>query len=249
MTTLSTYQGLIEKVGLSNLNEANKEAYNIVKEGSSNFTNSELWNDMLSDSDIREAYEMHVKALERLASETITEKEKELEKEFMKKADKKAARTKSVKTKKASRKVSKPSKKRVKKAAKRVKTAKKRTAMKDPVKFPVTVKKFSKEIQLIRRMINMHGKRKGIGSLNSLDRDLQKTLKMHPDRKPVLREIAKRVSSAVTKANEAGVKEVDITLEKDFLEQLKSANSPKPKMKVEYLGGTPKKKAKKKVRR
>jgi len=45
---LSTYQNLIEKVGLSKLDAANKDTYNIVKEGSANFTDPNLWNEMLA---------------------------------------------------------------------------------------------------------------------------------------------------------------------------------------------------------
>ncbi|HOX84258.1 MAG TPA: hypothetical protein PLS08_14620, partial [Chryseolinea sp.] len=69
MTTLSTYQNLIEKVGLAKLDPANKDTYNIVKEGSANFSDPNLWNEMLADADIKEVYELHVKALQNLSKE------------------------------------------------------------------------------------------------------------------------------------------------------------------------------------
>lgn len=261
---LSTYQNLIEKVGVSKLDEANKDAYNIVKEGSNNFTDPSLWSEMLADADIKDAYEAHVKALQKIAdgspapvkkeSPAQKSKRKAKTKETMQvielaKDDKSLnpeVKTKPVKAKKKSapKKVvakskAKPKKTVKKKAVKKVVTkAVKKAMKKEAPKFPVTVKRLSKELQLIKRMASWDGKRKPVNALLLLKRDLEKTLKSNPDRKPVLNDMHNRLKGAIAKAEKAGVKELDIALDKAFKSRLiQNTSNPRPKMKVEYLAG------------
>lgn len=230
---LSTYQNLIEKVGLSKLDAANKDTYNIVKEGSANFTDPNLWNEMLADADIKEAYELHVKKLEILAES----------KPASMKVSKSARPKRSTKPKPASAPKPEPkpvTKLKVKRAAKKVAKAKQPATS---PKFPVTVKKLSKELQLIKRMANMDGKRKTVGSVTSLQRDVANILKTGPDRKSILTDINSKMKDVLEQATNAGVKELDIKLGKDFKEQLlKNVADAKPKMKVEFLGGVDEKK-------
>lgn len=284
---LSTYQNLIEKVGLSKLDAANKDTYNIVKEGSANFTDPNLWNEMLADADIKEAYELHVKKLESLAES----------KPASMKVSKSARPKRSAKKKKYSPQsiiwegakteyrpermrvnfidgnylvqtfsesqnkwinqkehaderaavndakdwYKKPvTKTKVKRAAKKVAKAKQPATS---PKFPVTVKKLSKELQLIKRMANMDGKRKTVGSVTSLQRDVANILKTGPDRKSILTDINSKMKDVLEQATNAGVKELDIKLGKEFKEQLlKNVADAKPKIKVEFLGGVDEKK-------
>jgi hypothetical protein len=249
MTPLSSYQNLIETIGLSKLDAANKETYNIVKEGSADFTDPELWKEMLVDADIREAYELHVKALEKLAETkpevkaemkiskpkktkpTVARKVKTLRKSEAKKEDPRPTPT----PRKAKMKVSK---KAVRKSVR--KTTTKKVDQKKEVKLPVTVKKLSKELQLIKRMAAMDGKRKTVNAIASLHREVGKTLGSNPDRKPVLNDIQNRLKGALSKVEKAGVKELDIKLDPGFKGRLlENIKNPRPKMKVEYLAGTP----------
>lgn len=223
---LATYQSLVEKVGLSKMDAANKDTYNIVKEGSANFTDPNLWNEMLADADIKDAYDLHIKSLESLA-----EKKSEPAKPKMKVSRSKAKRSTKVKPAPAPKVV----KAKVKKAAKKV------AAKKQEVKFPVTVKKLSKELQLIKRMANMDGKRKTLGAVRSLMHEVEKVKR--PDRKSLMKDIHEKLAGVVLKAEAAGVKELDITLGKEFHSQLvESVKDAQPKMKVEYLAGLEKKK-------
>ena len=251
MTTLSTYQNLIEKVGLAKLDPANKDTYNIVKEGSANFSDPNLWNEMLADADIKEVYELHVKALQNLSKE-----EPKAEMRVDRKEEKKIKQSRvkqSAKPKRSPRKAKNNVEKKVepkKSTSKRRKKTKKvsvkkaaQAKAKHEVKFPVTVKRLSKELQLIKRLANMDGKRKTVNALTLFHRELKKILNTHPDRKPVLNDMYNRITGAVHKATKAGVKELDITLEKSFKNKLLiNVRNPKPKMKVEFLAGLDEKK-------
>ena len=299
MTTLTTYQNLIEKVGLSKLDEANKDTYNIVKEGSSNFTDPNLWNEMLADADIREAYELHVKSLESLAREKaeqkavmkVEPKSKPVQKKKVKpilltETGKKDnwdrpiykseqgkvyvdislgkgkreiyAVTNSgepeypiinyriivAKKPKSKRESKRPrprvsSSKKVKKAVKKtVKIAKPKAVVKSDVKFPVTVKRFSKELQMMKRYTNMDGKTKSALSLEMFQRDLAKVLRSSPDRKPLLNDIHARLSGAIQAAKKNAASELKVTLDSTFKSKVVAIiKNPRPKMKVEYLAG------------
>jgi len=248
MTTLTTYQDLIEKVGLSKLDEANKDTYNIVKEGSANFSDPNLWNEMLADADIRDAYELHVKALQRMTSGTSRKSDKPKAKPHaapkekpVKIHKKKAASLKTKKTK-APKKL-KPNKV-TKKKAKKAKAAPKKSvkAIKPEVKFPVTVKRFSQELQLIKRFANLDGKQKTVSALQSFHKSLGKTLKQQPDRKPILSDMFNRLKETLHKAESNSITHINVNLEKAFKEKLaKSIKSAKPKVKLEYLAGVEKK--------
>ncbi|MBS1489690.1 MAG: hypothetical protein JSS93_04120 [Bacteroidetes bacterium] len=236
MTTLSTYQNLIEKVGLSKLDEANRDTYNIVKEGSANFTDANLWNEMLADADICDTYELHVKALESMASSSAPPKEKKPKatpspkKQAAKKipTEKKTARAEQKKVRQA-----KAKKVKSKKAA----SVKKTKAAKPEMKFPVTVKRFSVELQLIKRFVNLDGKQKTTSALGSFHKSLGKTLKSNPDRKPLLSEMSKRLKETLRKAETNNVTHINVSLEKPFKEKLlKSIKGAKPKVKLEFLG-------------
>ena len=258
MTTLSTYQNLIEKVGLAKLDNANKDTYNIVKEGSANFSDANLWNEMLADADIKEVYELHVKALQNLSKE-----EPKAEMRVERKVDKKIKQPKvkrSAKPKRSPRKAKAKAEKKMetkKSTSKKRKKTKNATARKafqakakPEMKFPVTVKKLSKELQLIKRLAGMDGKRKSTNALSLFHRELKKILNTHPDRKPVLNDMYNRITGAVNKATKAGVKEIDVTLEKSFKSKLLSnLHNPKPKMKVEFLAGLDEKKKPKEIER
>ncbi|HEY8935101.1 MAG TPA: hypothetical protein VIM65_07765, partial [Cyclobacteriaceae bacterium] len=243
MMNLSTYKALVDSIGLSKLNEANKDTYNIVKEGSDNFNDSALWNEMLTDADIKEAYELHIKALEKMAkAESKPANVKVAKERPAKKIEVKKVATKKVVEKKVAKKL--VTKKRVVKRKtspskrKTKRKAVKKSVKKEEVKFPVTVKRLSKELQLIKRMASWDGKRKTVTAVGLFHRDVQKLLKSNPDRKPILKEISKRLGGALTKAEAAGVKELDITLDAHFKSKLKeNVSHPKPKMKVEYLAG------------
>ena len=87
-------------------------------------------------------------------------------------------------------------------------------------------------------MANMDGKKKSVKAVQALYVDLSKTLKTHPDRKPVLNEMHTRLKAAVAAAKKAEVKELNISLDKSFKDKLiENIKSPRPKMKVEYLAG------------
>jgi|GEM_PF-3996048 hypothetical protein len=243
MTTLSTYQNLIEKVGLSKLDEANKDTYNIVREGSSNFSDPNLWNEMLADADIQDAYELHVKALQKMASgvapkPSATSKMKRVTM-FRKKAA--AAKAKEAKPSK------KPKPKKVApKKARKVRAAPKKVAKvsKPEMKFPITVKRFSKELQLIKRFASLDGKQKTVSALQSFHKSLARTLKDQPDRKPLLSEMFSRLKDALGKAETNRLTHINVNLEKTFKEKLvKSVKEAKPKVKLEYLAGLPQKKS------
>ncbi len=248
MTTLTTYQDLIEKVGLSKLDEANKDTYNIVKEGSANFSDPNLWNEMLADADIRDAYELHVKALQRMTSGTSTKSDKPKAKPDAAPKEKPVEihkkKATSLKTKKTKPPKKLKPKKIVKKEAKKPKAAPKKSvkAIKSEVKFPVTVKRFSQELQLIKRFANLDGKQKTVSSLRSFQKSLSKTLKQQPDRKPILSDMFNRLKETLHKAESNSITHINVNLEKAFKEKLaKSIKSAKPKVKLEYLAGVEKK--------
>jgi len=252
MMNLTTYQSLIEKVGVNNLDEANRDTYNIVKEGSDNFSDPALWNEMLIDADIKDAYELHTKTLQQLAKEHPKADMKVSPKDEPKKSEpsKKKVKAKAVKVKpkeeprKAEVKQT-PSKKARKKKAKRkakVKKIKVQKVKAVQVKYPVTVKKFSKELQLIRRFANMDKKEKSLKSLQSFHHILSGMLSTDPDRKPILNEVFSRLTSLVEQAQAGAATHVKVKLEKSFKSDLISnIKSAQPKMKVEYLAGVQKK--------
>ena len=83
----------------------------------------------------------------------------------------------------------------------------------------------------------MDGKRKTVGSVTSLQRDVANILKTGPDRKSILTDINSKMKDVLEQATNAGVKELDIKLGKEFKEQLlKNVADAKPKIKVEFLG-------------
>lgn len=243
---LSTYKTLIEKVGLSKLDDANSDTYNIVKEGSNDFTDPSLWNEMLLDADIKEAYEMHVNTLQKLSEENFPVKKKETKsakKKHKVKHKKDIELIKLVKEDVENNPPVSTKKKATKKASRKKVKAQEKSVVKKvekkEVKFPVTVKRLSKELQLIKRMIGMDGKTKTINSLTLFHRDLKNILDGNPDRKPVLNDMFARMTNAVSMANEADAGLIPVTLEKDFKQRLlENVANPQPKMKVEYLAGT-----------
>ena len=245
MTTLTTYQDLIEKVGLSKLDEANKDTYNIVKEGSANFSDPNLWNEMLADADIRDAYELHVKALQRMASKTSPKSEKPKAKPSAPQKEKPAKiHKKKVALVKAKKKKAPNKTKPTKVVKKKTKATPKKSlkAVKPKVKFPVTVKRFSQELQLIKRFANLDGKQKTVSALHSFHKSLGKTLKQQPDRKPILSDMFNRLKETLHKAESNSITHINVNLEKAFKEKLvTSIKSAKPKVKLEYLAGVEKK--------
>ncbi|MCZ8327080.1 MAG: hypothetical protein O9302_03385 [Cyclobacteriaceae bacterium] len=236
---LQTYQTLIEKIGVDNLPTQHQDAYDLVKNGSANFSNNDQWKMMLEDADIRETYELHVAELKKLQSEEMPVMQVSSRKETTKTKTKVA---KPKKEKKASPlKVSKPKPIKTKKIAKakKLKVAKpKATKVKKELKFPITIKRFSKELQVIKRVVNMDEKEKTLHSLKLFHRDIEKLLGTQPDRKPVLNDIFNRLTGVIKSVEKANIDKVKITLKEDFKEKLKAQLfQVKPKMKVEYLAG------------
>jgi hypothetical protein len=235
---LQAYQSLVEKIGVNNLPTQHQDAYDLVKNGSDNFSNNDQWKMMLEDNDIRETYELHVAELKKLQSDEKpvmkVSSKKEKTKTTKAKKEKKASPLKVVKTEKV--KASKP--KKVAKT-KRVKVAKAKSMVnKKELKFPITIKKLSKELQMIKRVLNMDGKEKTVNSLTLFHRDLEKLIGTQPDRKPVLNDMFNRLTGVIKSAEKASVENVKINLKEDFKEKLKQQLSHvKPKMKVEYLAG------------
>lgn len=251
MMNLTTYQSLIEKVGINNLDEANRDTYNIVKEGSDNFSDPALWNEMLVDADIKDAYDLHTKTLQQLAKEhskadmKVSPKNESGKKEPGKKKVKAEAKVKAkekplkAEVKQAPTKKPRKAKTKRKTKGKKVKVQKVKPVQ---VKYPVTVKRFSKELQLIKRFLNMDKKQKSLKSLKSFHRSLEEILNGNPDRKATLVEVFKRMTALVAQADAGGVTHVNVKLDKSHKGDLTSnIKSAQPKMKVEYLAGIQKK--------
>ncbi len=259
---LTNYQKLIDTIGVSKLNDAQKQAYEVVKEGSVNFTDPAQWSEMLADADIRDMYEQHVALLQKQSAPSastpkpdpnpvmkVSKRPRAKKQTAPKKAAPKIPEVKAevkptvaTPSKKKSRKA-KPKKSASKKVAKpkapAKKAAPKKVVAKKEVKFPVVVKKLSKELQLIKRTANLHNKNKTVNAIKLLLRDVQATVKVTTDRKPMLNDIANRLTGAIASAEKNNVIEFKpIRLQKDFLQRLQDAvKEPRPKMKVEYLAG------------
>ena len=90
----------------------------------------------------------------------------------------------------------------------------------------------------------MDGNTKSIKSLELFKGDLTKILRTSPDRKSVLSEMLTRLAGAIKKSKEEKATDLKITLDEAFAKTLSSnVKSAKPKLKVEFLGCPPKKKA------
>lgn len=239
MTSLSTYQKLLDQVGVNNLSAGNKAVYQIVKEGSSDFTDPAGWKELVEadPEDIGQAYEMHVKALEQIAdkAEPAPAKKKVAKERKPKKVAAPAVKKEKVK------KAAAPKKKAKKVAKAKVKkVAAKKVAKKEGVKFPITKKVLSKELQLIKRMVGMDGKRKTINALTLFHRDLDRIMNGNPskDRKPVLDDIHSRMTAAIDKAKSNSATEIDVKLDKEFKDRLvANASVTRPQMQIQYLAG------------
>lgn len=243
MITLSSYQNLIEKIGLAKLDQANTDSYHIVKEGSANFSDPNLWNEMLADADIREAYELHVKALQNMATASSPSRKTSKQKPG-KVAIKKTGPVKSRKTKPnpklKSIEAAQPKKKKAKRLAKKPAKVAKAKAVKAETKFPLTMKRFSKELQLMKRFTALDGKQKSVLSLHAFRKSLGKTLKENPDHRSLLKEISLRIKEALTKADHHRLTHLDVSLDKTFKEKLlKIFSTARPKVKLEYFAGLP----------
>ncbi len=232
---LNKYQSLIEKVGLKNLNDDERESYNIVEYGSRNFSDPSNWNNMLTDQDIKDIYEAHVKALERMAG-------KEIEKTKPVQSKPKVQREKKPKAKKEPKKVVKTADK--PRPQKKVKAIKKRVVKKQVAKaepapqYLVTVKRFSKELQIIKRFLNLDGKQRSMKAMLSFHRSIDFTLKQHPDRQSVLREIYKRLTDFLHTAKSHKLTGVIVNIDTSFKDKLvTNIKSARPKLKIEYLAG------------
>lgn len=243
MITLSSYQNLIEKIGLAKLDQANTDSYHIVKEGSANFSDPNLWNEMLADADIREAYELHVKALQNMATSSSPSPKTSKQKPG-KVAIKKTVPVKSRKTKPnpklKSIEVAQQKKKKAKRLPKKPAKVAKTKVVKAETKFPLTMKRFSKELQLIKRFAALDGKQKSISSLHSFHKSTGKTLKENPDHKSLIKEIFSRLKEALSKAEDHRLTHIDVILDKTFKERLvKTFSAARPKVKLEYFAGLP----------
>lgn len=235
MISLSSYQTLIEKIGLAKLDPANTDSYHIVKEGSANFSDPSLWNEMLSDSDIRDAYELHVKALQKMASKAVSPnatKQKPKRPVVKKNATPKAKNIKSVRQPKPVK--TTPKMKPQKSPKKSV------IKVKPEQKFPLTMKRFSKELQLLKRFASLDGKQKTVLSLLAFHKFVGKTLKENPDHKSLLKEIFLRLKEALAKADYHQLTHLDVSLDSTFKEKLVSTfSAARPKVKLEYFAGLP----------
>jgi hypothetical protein len=248
MMDLITYQALIRKIGLEKLNEGHKEIYDLVKDGSHDFENPEVWIEMLVSSDVKDIYETHIKELKKLEKGEQTS-----EVENVAVATK--PKTKKVKKVKEPKKKVKPEPKKIKpkkppvKTKSKAKVKAKRTFAKrilkpkpEPVKFPVTVKRFSKELQLMKRFKGMDGKEKSVKGLQLFHNLLKSTLKQHPDHRPVVGEMHKRLSTMLGIVKEKSLTHVIFNIDAGFKDKLvQNIKNARPRLKVEYLAGVEKK--------
>lgn len=128
--------------------------------------------------------------------------------------------------------------KRIKKSPKVA--AKKRVSIKE-IKPPVTVKKFSLELQHIKRYLNMEGKSVKTSSLERLSSAISKamTLDSYLTHKTLLSEISRNLIIGVEKLKETGQLTVDVKLAPEFKSKCKEiVSEAKVRVRTEYLAGT-----------
>lgn len=108
-----------------------------------------------------------------------------------------------------------------------------------PIKYPVTIKRFSRELQLIKQFINIDRKQKSMNALYSFHGAINNMLGKNPDRHAILSEMSTRLTNTINKAEKNELTDVIIKLENSFKERLtRNIMGARPKMKIEYLSGT-----------
>lgn len=263
MINQSNYFSEISKIGVSNLTPTLAQGHTMLEKITKNGSN---WN--IASPTISTVVENQLKLInafkEKLAEKTSEAETwddidaKRIDYEAIQKG--KAKPTKAFKQIiKAANKTAKPPKpakkvKTVEKPEKAVKVEKPQTVVRKKVlmkktskpakvtiKAPVTVRKFSLELQHLKRYLNMEGRSVKTESLVRLSGAISKAIALdsYLNHKTLLNEINGKLSNACEKLNETGQGTVDVKLTPEFKAKCRDIiSSAKVRVRTEYLAGT-----------
>lgn len=127
--------------------------------------------------------------------------------------------------------------------AQKVKTVVKTIKVKEP-KAPVTVKKLSKELQIIKSFVAMNGKRYKTKFVEFKYTQLFNFLPEAVDHKTVIEDIWKRLGNAVKAIKDNNLEEITLNIEPAFITKCTNlVKNAKVRVRTEFLSGASKSKA------
>ncbi len=256
--TINNYPNVIKSIGLSKLNQGQKEAHELIVEASDNFKNLSQLKDLMSDPDIKEMVDMYFKQLEKFSPVTKESEKKPKAKVSVSKKSgpakkKTTAKKSSVKTKRA-----KPTGRQAKSSKLKARSAKVKAHKKKPVvrkttakskatlikkqeaKPAIQIKRYSVELALIRRMLNMVGKQKTYRSIELLHMAVKKgiTSGKVKDHKGIVSKIASGTNTIMTAMKKSKLDLITVNLKEETKKSMqKIVQGATERLRVSYLSG------------
>lgn len=230
MITQDNYYEQINRIGISNLPEDMQETHKLIDQATSKGTN---WSGLKTN--MKEVIKLQLELLEDYATESQQvvvkpEKQRARKKKVERTTEKKLVKVKRKPVKVAPKKAA-PVKKKEKRVTNRLKLVK-------PPKAPITVKKYSLELQHIKRFAHMHGKDHKLSTLQSFLKTIEKHIKAddYLNHRSMITEIATRLARGLETAK--GSTLMAVTIEPTFREKVKDliANA-KVRMRTEFVAG------------
>ena len=234
--SIDNYQDIIGKIGLSKLSDGEKEAHELIKEGSDNFSNLAQLKELMDDPDIGETIQLY---FDKLQGKLPSEKKEEPAPPAPKKETKPKSNAKPKSA--APRKSAKPKVKAASKKASR-KAAKPRTkvitkTVKEKPAAHTTVRKIkSPDLQVLTRISNMGKKQQSHETLQRFVTQLDNALSAgkYADHGGLIKEIHGKLAKMLEKNSDAYKVQLS---EETAAKVAKAISGAKERLRVSFLAG------------